>query len=153
MKSHQAKLALIATYLSVAVVVGLTQVVSLTPFEWAMLVLAALRMGRMIAYELIGEPLRRPLAETRPHEHYGEYTDAKYHDGTWRQSLGELMTCPTCASTWSAAALLYLHVFIPGVASVLMALFSAVQAGEIIGCLGEMLEWTAADARRRTGGK
>lgn len=147
------KLMLVGTYMSVALVVGLAHMVSLTPFEWVMLALAALRMGRMIAYELIGEPLRRPVAVTLKHEHKGEYTDAKYQDGTWRQSLGELATCPTCASTWAAAVLLYGTIFLPGPAGVLIALFSAVQAGEIIGCLGEMLEWSAADARRRTGGK
>lgn len=153
MTATKTKLTLIATYLSVAVGIGLTQVVSLTPMEWVMLALAALRMGRMIAYELIGEPLRRPVAKTMTHDHYGEYTDAKYKDGSWRQSLGELMTCPTCASSWAAAVLLYGTIFLPGPAGVLIALFSAVQAGEIIGCLGEMLEWSAADARRRTGGK
>lgn len=146
----QTKVVLMGVFLSAAAVVGLnTGGVHLSPFEWLMLGLAALRCGRMIAFELIAEPFRRPFAVVQPHQYAGDTTEPRYDKG-WKASIGQAITCPMCAGTWSAAALLYMWLLVPGPAQILITIFSAVSVLEIGHSLIELLCWGSAYYRKES---
>src|SRR5512146_256947 len=67
----------------------------LTTSDLVLLVFATLRMGRMIAYDLIMEPLRAPFTVTVPDgTGAGESVDPKGHGA--RRALGQLISCPIC---------------------------------------------------------
>ncbi len=120
--------------------------------EVVVLGLAAFRLGRLVSYDRVMEPLRSPFTQTVPDPTgAGESVEPK---GTgWRRSVGELISCPICSGTWMAAALLYGLEFAPGPTRVLMAIMSAMGLSELLDSLVEWLCWNAQAARRQTGSK
>lgn len=151
MKSERAtKIFLISAFISALFVVGLTHDTGyLSTLDWIMLGLAALRCGRMIAFELIFEPFRSSFAVTVEHPHAGMTTEPRYDSG-WRKSIGELITCPICAGTWSAAVLLYGLILLPGPFHLLITLLSAVSIAELGHETIERLCWGSAQARKHS---
>lgn len=114
--------------------------------------LAAFRLGRLVSYDRVMEPLRSPFTQTVPDSTgAGESVEPK---GTgWRRSAGELISCPICSGTWIAAALLYGLEFAPGPTRVLMAVMSAMGLSEMLDSLTEWLCWNAQAARKQVGSK
>lgn len=111
---------------------------------------ATFRLGRMIAFDKIFEPVRAPLARTVPDETGAGQTVEARGQGAQR-ALGELITCPICAGTWVSAGLVYaLHLF-PGPARVFMTIMSTIGAAEVLNALTEHLSWTGRYARKETG--
>lgn len=144
-----AKIVLQGVFLSTLAIATSLRELSLSPCEWVMLGLAIVRCGRMIAFELIMEPWRSTVAKTVEHAHAGMTTEPKYDSG-WRQSLGQLVTCPICAGTWSALVLIVGLLFWPSLFHVLIILLSAVELGEVVHELIERLCWGAAAARKQS---
>lgn len=70
------------------------------PFHLLLLVLAAYRVGRAIAYDDIFSWLRAPLEKYLNDE----------GDGFWN-AIADLIFCPICAGTWSGLALFILYLF------------------------------------------
>src|SRR3954466_8483625 len=70
--------------------------VELKPFDLLVLGLSSYRIGKMIAYERIGEPLRDPFTETTSDfTGVGETVVAAEGVGA-RRAIGELVSCPIC---------------------------------------------------------
>lgn len=122
----------------------------LVPSDLVLLVFATLRMGRMLAFDLIMEPLRAPFTETVPDgTGAGESVDPRGRG--FRRALGQLISCPICAGTWSAGALVLGMYAWPGPARILVTILGAIGAAEVLNSAIESLSWTGQLARTRTG--
>lgn len=143
------KLVLMTIFCSTIAYLGTNYTLELTPFEWIMLGLAVLRMGRMLAFELVMEPVRSLFAVTMVHADAGMTTEPRYLSG-WRMSIGQLLTCPICAGTWSALVLIAGLIFLPGVFNLLIKLLSVVSVAELSHELIESLCWAAAAHRKQS---
>jgi uncharacterized protein DUF1360 len=122
----------------------------LQPFDLALLGLATLRLGRLVAYDKVFETWRLPVTETRPDESGAGKTVVPKGRG-FQRAIGELISCPICAGTWVAAGLVYGLRIAPRFTRALLAIMSAVGAAEILNGAIEALEWTAQAARERAG--
>ena len=133
---HATKLVLIATFLggvaAFTVVPPLRRThVRLGWIDLLMLGLTTYRVGNMVAYERIADPLREPFAERRPDPETGEEEIAPRGRGA-RRALGELFTCPTCVGTWAAAGVVYgLHI-VPAPTRAFMAIMSATAIAQVV---------------------
>ena len=144
------KLGLIGTFLTCIGLVGARAPNRLPPLgaiDLAVLGLASHRVGRMIAFERVAEPLREPFTSTvRDETGVDETVVARGHGVRW--ALGELLSCPTCVATW-AAMLLYLGMtFVPGPTRVLVSVLAAAGVAEIAYVGVEHLEWSGRAARK-----
>ena len=68
--------------------------------DLAMLGLATYRVGRVVAFDAVTEPLRAPVTEERD-------GGVEPKGSGVRRALGELVSCPTCIGTWIAAGSVY----------------------------------------------
>jgi Protein of unknown function (DUF1360) len=118
------------------------------PYELLMLGLASFRIGRMIAYEGVAEPLREPFTSTRLDDSGAGQTVVATGFGA-RFVLGQLMSCPICIGTWVAAALVYGLHLVPRPTRLLLAIMSTVGVAQLCHSLTEWLDWNARAARRR----
>lgn len=122
----------------------------LSTTDLVLLVFATLRMGRMIAYDLIMEPLRAPFTVTVPDgTGAGESVEPKGRG--LQRALGQLISCPICAGTWSAGLLVFAMYAWPGPARILVTVLGAIGAGELLNAALESFSWTGQLARTRTG--
>ncbi|HEX2195271.1 MAG TPA: DUF1360 domain-containing protein [Candidatus Limnocylindria bacterium] len=110
--------------------------------------LAAHRIGRMLAYERVAEPIREPFTAT--------VTDASGVDETvvargtgMRWVIGELVSCPLCVATWASLALTAGRRFLPGPTQVLVRVLAIAGLAELNYSVVERLEWSARAARRK----
>lgn len=69
------------------------------PFDLVALALATHQLSRVLAKERIALPIRRLFT----------YADGETPRDGWRRAPAELVTCPYCASVWSATALVALQ--------------------------------------------
>jgi hypothetical protein len=91
-----------------------------------------------------------PVAETKSDESgAGDTVVPKGHG--FRRALGELISCPICAGTWIAAALVYGLRIVPRFTRALLAIMSAVGIAELLNGAVELLEWNAQAAREQVG--
>jgi len=118
--------------------------------DFSMLGLASFRVGRMTAYDAVVEPLREPFTETVEDESGAGMTSEAAGSGT-RKVLGELLTCPICAGTWAAAAMVYGVRIAPGPTRLFIAIMSAAGATEVINSAVEAMHWTAQVRRGEAG--
>lgn len=124
----------------------------LSALDLALLGLATFRLGRLIAYDRVMEPLRQFFTETAPDSTgAGESVNPKGEG--FQQALGQLICCPICAGTWVAALLTYLFYIIPGPAYVFLVMTSAVAIAELLGALTEAFSWSGQYARTMSGAK
>jgi hypothetical protein len=122
----------------------------LSPLDLLMLALATFRLGRMIAYDLVMEPLRAPFAETVP-DGTGAGDSVEPRGVGVRRAVGQLISCPICAGTWVAALLVYALYAYPGPARVFLAIMAAVGAAELLNAFVEVFCWSGQLARTVTG--
>lgn len=111
---------------------------------------ATVRLGRLVAYSHVMEPLRAPFTVTIPDETgAGETVDAR---GTGvRYAIGQLLSCPICVGTWCAAFLVYgLYIF-PGPTHIFIYMTAAIGIAELLNALVEALSWSGQLTRTRTG--
>lgn len=153
-----AKLALIGVFIFVFVLFILWKGVwrqvqdgfRFSPFDLVLLGLATLRLGRMVAYDLVAEPLRHPFARTVPDE-TGVGDSVEPRGEGIQRCLGQLISCPICAGTWIAALLVYALYAFPGPTRIFLAMTAAVGAAELLNALVEALCWSGELSRARTG--
>jgi uncharacterized protein DUF1360 len=125
-----------------------TREVTPKPYELALLGLASFRIGRMLAYEGVAEPLREPFTHTQRDDSGAGQTVVASGQGA-RFALGQLLSCPICNGTWVAAALVYGLHLVPRPTRLLLAIMSTVGVAQICHSLTEWLEWNARAARRQ----
>lgn len=123
---------------------------ALKPLEWLQFGIAAHRIGRSIAYERVGTPIREPFTATKPDETgAGEEVVAR-GDGA-RAALGQLLSCPTCSATWAAGMLAVGLAFTPRLTRLLIAVFSAAGIAHLIESVVEWLTWAGRADRTEVG--
>lgn len=120
---------------------------------WLDLVLlsfAVFRLGHLVSYDRVMEPLRRPFTETLPDPTgSGETVEAR---GTGvRQSIGQLICCPICVGTWISAGLVYLLYLWPDPVRVFLTMSAAVGAAEMLNAGFEAWQWTGQNQRTQAG--
>jgi len=118
--------------------------------DFTMLALATYRLGRLVAYDVVMEPFRRPFARTVP-DGTGAGDTVEAHGTGARRAIGQLISCPICAGTWIAAFLVYGLYAFPGPARVFLAIMAAIGAAELFNSLTEILCWSGQYARELTG--
>jgi hypothetical protein len=120
------------------------------PFELALLGLATFRLGRLVAYDHVAEPLRFPFTKTVPDPSGAGETVEPRGVGVQR-CLGQLVSCPICVGTWIAAGLVYALVAFPGPARIFLLMMAAVGLAELLHAATEILSWSGQAARVRVG--
>lgn len=127
-----------------------SDVAKLEARDLVMLGFATYRLGHLISFDKVTEPLRLPFTETKMDDFGAAMTVEARGEGA-RRALGELVSCPICSGTWVAAALVYaLHLF-PGPARIFITMLGAIGMGEVLHSLTEALSWTATRARKQSG--
>jgi hypothetical protein len=120
--------------------------------DLVLLSLAVYRLGRLVAYDRVMEPLRQFFARTIPDPTgAGDTTEAR-GEGI-QQSIGQLVTCPVCVGTWIAAGLVYLLYLFPSPVRVFLAMTAVAGAAELLVAVTEALCWTGQYGRVMSGYK
>lgn len=144
------KLSLIGTFLASIAVAGATaerRLPRVDALDLAKLGLASHRIGRMIAFERVAQPIREPFTATVPDETGADETVVARGRGV-QWAVGELMSCPTCVATWAALALYLGRAVLPGPTRVLVNVLAIAGVAEVAYVGVERLEWAARAARR-----
>lgn len=122
----------------------------LSTMDLVLLSLSTYRLGRLVAYDRVMEPLRNFVARTVPDPTgAGDTTEAK-GEGI-QQSVGQLVTCPICIGTWIAAGLVYLLYLFPGPVRVFLTMTAVIGVAELLVALTEALCWTGQYGRVMSG--
>jgi hypothetical protein len=140
------KLTFIGSFLGATAVASGRRPVLPTPTELVMLGLASHRIGRMVAFERVGEPLRAPFTATVPDDSGADEAVVARGRGV-RWVVGELVSCPTCVATWASLALAIGQRFLPGPTRVLVGILAVAGVAEVVNGVSEQLEWSARAAR------
>jgi hypothetical protein len=119
----------------------------LRPYDLLLLGLASFRIGRMVAYEGVTEPLREPFTRTQPDASGAGQTVVAAGEGA-RFALGQLLSCPICVGTWVAAGLVCGLELMPRPTRLLLAIMSTTGVAQLCHSLTEWLDWNARAARR-----
>jgi hypothetical protein len=157
-KEYAAKMSLIGIFLAIFVAFASRRPftrkyqseLKLGPFDIALLGVSTFRLGRLAAFDTVAEPIRRPFTRTvRDESGAGETVEPR---GTGIQrAIGELISCPICAGTWIAAALVYGLHLLPGPTRVFMTIMGSIGFAEMLNALTEALSWISQAARRLAG--
>jgi hypothetical protein len=121
-----------------------------SPSDLALLAFATLRLGRLIAYDLVLEPLRQPFTRTVKDVTGAGDTVIPRGKGVQR-ALGQLISCPTCAGTWGGALLVYGLYAWPGPTRLMVTILGVVGIAELLNALIESLSWSGLLSRARSG--
>ena len=121
-----------------------------TALDAGLLGFATFRAGRMLAYDEVAEPLREPFAETVEDDSGAGLTTESKGQGA-RKVIGDLLTCPICAGTWAAAAMVYGLRVAPGPTRLLIAIFGAAGIAELLNGTVEAMQWNAEVKRKEAG--
>lgn len=118
--------------------------------ELLLLGFATMRLGRLVAFSQVMEPFRAPFAVTVPDDSGAGESVIARGQGV-RQAVGQLITCPICAGTWIAAALVYGLYAFPGPGHVFLYMTAAIGIAEVLHSLTEALCWSSSNARVQAG--
>ncbi len=118
--------------------------------DWALLSFATFRLGRLIAYDRVAEPLRAPFTRTVRDLTGAGNTVVPKGKGVQR-ALGQLISCPICAGTWVAAGLVVLMYYFPGPTHAFLVMTAAIGGAELIHNATEAFCWTGTVNRARAG--
>lgn len=121
----------------------------LDPLELSLTALAAHRIGRMIAFEKVAEPVREPFTATVPDQSGADETVVARGRGM-QWAIGQLLSCPICIATWSALGLSIGHRVLPGPTRFLVRVLAIAGIAELNYLATERLEWAARAARRQS---
>ncbi|MGE5221563.1 MAG: DUF1360 domain-containing protein [Omnitrophica WOR_2 bacterium] len=125
----------------------------ITPFDLLLLGFATLRLGRMVAYDQVAEPLRKPFTRTVPDQTGAGDTVTPKEESGMQRSIGQLISCPICIGTWISAGLVYgLHA-LPNATRVFLAIMGTTGLAEVLNALTEALSWSGQLARTLAGEK
>jgi len=134
----------------VEVKVGWLKIVELELLDIVLIGIATFRLGRMIAFDRIMDPLRAPFSKVVD-DNSGEGKTVVPRGGGFRQAMGQLIVCPTCVGTWVAAVLVALMLIYPAGTRIFLYATAAVGIAELLHSLTEVLCWTARQARTSSG--
>ena len=118
--------------------------------DLALLGLATLRLGRLVAYARVMEPLRQPFAVTLP-DPTGAGDTVEPRGSGVRGALGQLLVCPICAGTWMAALLVYGLYALPAPTRLFLWMTAAISLAELLNAMLEALSWGGQYARTQAG--
>ncbi len=118
--------------------------------DLTLLSFATFRLGRLIAYDRVAEPLRAPFTKTVRDLSGAGNTVVPKGKGV-RRALGQLISCPICAGTWVAAFLVVLMYYFPGPAHAFLVMTAAIGGAELIHNATEAFCWTGTVNRARAG--
>lgn len=118
--------------------------------DLVLLSLATFRLGRLISYDRVMEPLRQFFTETVP-DPTGAGDNVVPKGVGVQNSLGQLICCPICAGTWVAAGLVYLLYLFPDATRVFMTIMAVVGAAELFNAVTEAWSWTGQHKRVLSG--
>jgi hypothetical protein len=140
---------------AVVIFIGMTHDPGLEMFkidalDLTLLALATYRLGRMIAYDKVAEPLRKPFTRTVPDHSGAGMTVIPKGEGVIR-AFGQLFSCPICVGTWVAALLVYALYFFPDPARVFLFITAAVGGAELIHNATEAFCWSGVHSRIKSG--
>ena len=143
------KLTLIGVFVAAATAAGSQRSAKArtSALELAMTGMAAHRIGRMIAFEGVAEPIREPFTATVPDESGADETTVARGRGV-RGAIGELLSCPICVGTWAALGLSIGMRVLPGPTRFVVRVLSIAGLAELNYVAVERLEWSARAARR-----
>jgi hypothetical protein len=120
------------------------------PYDLLLLGLATYRTGRLVAFEQVAEPVRAPFTKVEP-DSSGAGENVVARGQGVRRAIGELLSCPLCAGTWAALALVIgLHVF-PRPTRAFLAVMGATGIAELLNAATEALTWAGQAERREAG--
>jgi hypothetical protein len=123
---------------------------SMNAFDLTLLGFSTYRLGRLIAFDKVSEPLRLFFTETKLDETGAGKTVVPKGQGI-QLSIGELISCPICAGTWVAAGLVYgLQVF-PKPTRLFLWLNSSIGIAEMLNSFSEAMSWFGQAARKEAG--
>jgi hypothetical protein len=125
-------------------------VFQLSWLDLVLLILATYRMGHLISYDRVMEPLRALFTETKP-DSTGAGDSVEPKGTGFQNAIGQLLCCPICTGTWSAAALVYALYVFPDPTRVFITILAAVGAAEFLNSAGELLSWGGQYARTMSG--
>lgn len=125
-------------------------VFQLSWLDFVLLGLATYRMGHLISYDRVMEPLRALFTETVP-DSTGAGDSVEPIGSGFQNAIGQLLCCPICSGTWSAAGLVYALYAFPGPAKVMITILAVVGVAEILNAAGEMFSWGGQYARTMAG--
>ena len=123
----------------------------ISPMDLVLLGLSTLRLGRMVSYDLVTEPLRQPFTKTVPDPTGAGDTVEPREGSGFQRSLGQLIACPICTGTWVAAGLVYFFYSLPGPSRIFMTMMGTTGLAEILNALVENWSWSGQLARVRAG--
>lgn len=147
------KISLVATFLAAASVAGSKDRRERglgNPVDIALTGMATHRIGRMIAFEKVAEPLREPFTATVPDSTGADDTVIARGRGL-QWALGELLSCPVCVGTWAALGLSIGRMVLPGPTRFVTRVLAIAGIAELNYSAVERLEWGARRDRRDAG--
>ena len=118
--------------------------------DLVLLSLATYRMGHLISYDRVMEPLRSLFTDTVP-DSTGAGDSVEPKGTGFQNAIGQLLCCPICSGTWAAAGLVYALYSFPAPARVFITILAVVGAAEILNSAGELFSWGGQYARTMSG--
>ncbi|MBA4398679.1 MAG: hypothetical protein C0396_02240 [Anaerolinea sp.] len=130
--------------------VGWIKVFDLSALDFILIGLATFRLGRMIAFDRIMDPLRAPFTKVVD-DNSGDGKAVVPRGTGFRQAMGQLICCPTCVGTWVAAVLVTLMLVVPAGTRIFLYATAAVGVAELLHSLTEVLCWSSRQGRTASG--
>jgi hypothetical protein len=122
----------------------------MSSFDLALLGLSTFRLGRLVSYERVFEPIRSLFTETVQDE-FGAGETVEPKGKGIQKSLGELISCPICSGTWIAAGLVYGMQLLPRPTRLFLWINSTIGLAEIFNAVTEAFSWWGQEARKKSG--
>jgi len=126
------------------------QLTDLSLVDIVLIGIATFRLGRMISYDRVMDPLRAPFTRVVADSSGEGKTVAPRGTGV-RQTIGQLISCPICVGTWVAAFLVLMMLAAPRGTRVFLYVIAAVGLAEILNSLTETLCWAGRSGRSMSG--
>lgn len=121
-----------------------------SPLDALLLAFATMRLGRMIAFDKICEPLRAPFTKVVPDRNGAGSIVVPRGTGAQR-SIGELISCPTCVGTWVAAFFVYGLMIFPAPTRIMIIAIGVIGMAEMLHSATEALCWSGIYSRAKAG--
>jgi len=103
----------------------------LSPYEVLLAAAATHKISRLITKDPVTSPLRAPFTSYDGTAGPAELTEEVRGHGA-RKTVGELVTCPFCASVWVGTGLTAGMIFMPKVTRLVMSAFSALAGADML---------------------
>jgi Protein of unknown function (DUF1360) len=103
----------------------------LSPYDVLLTAAATHKISRLITKDPVTSPLRAPFASYDGTSGPAELAEDVRGHGA-RKTVGELVTCPFCASVWVGTGLTAGMVFVPKVTRLVMGAFAALAGADML---------------------